>query len=171
MAPSSVQKTSMISVLFVCLGNICRSPAAESIFTHLIKQKGLQDHFTIDSAGTSGYHQGHPADERMRAHAQKRGYQLQGLSRPFHHQDFEQFDIILAMDDSNHHNMACLTSQQKYLDKIHTMMSYAPDLPEKEVPDPYYGGDKGFERVIDILEEACRNLLTSLEKQFPDRLP
>ena len=161
----------MISVLFVCLGNICRSPAAEGIFSHLVTQKGYQKHFTIDSAGTSGYHEGQPADARMREHARKRGYQLTSLSRPFHSLDFEQFDIILAMDDSNQENIAVLTSQQGHLDKIHTMMSFAPDLPEKEVPDPYYGGDKGFERVLDILEEACQNLLTSLEKQFADRLP
>ena len=134
----------------------------------MTEQKGWRKHFTIDSAGTSGYHRGQPADDRMREHALKRGYRLLSRSRPFRHpEDFEQFDYIIAMDDSNHRNLRALTTDRRHLDKIRTMMSYAPDLPEKEVPDPYYGGDKGFERVLDILEEACKNFLTTLEEKLP----
>ena len=158
----------MVSVLFVCLGNICRSPAAEGIFSAMTEKKGLQQYFSIESAGTSGYHQGEPADSRMRQHAQKRGYQLLSRSRPFcHPEDFEQFDYILAMDDSNYQNLLSLTPEEKYHDKIHKMMSYAPNFTEKEVPDPYYSGERGFERVLDILEEACRNFLAELEKKLP----
>ena len=154
----------MTSVLFVCLGNICRSPAAEGIFSALVAKKGWQERFTIDSAGTAGYHQGHPADSRMRQYAQKRGYQLLSRSRVFNApEDFEQFDYILAMDDSNYQNLTALTSKPEHLKKIYKMMSFAPQMPEKEVPDPYYGAERGFERVLDILEEACKNFLASLE--------
>ena len=158
----------MISVLFVCLGNICRSPAAEGIFTAITTQKGWQKYFIIDSAGTSGYHLGQPADHRMREHAQKRGYQLLSRSRPFRHpEDFEQFDYILAMDNSNYQNLTALTSRSEHLKKIYKMMSFAPGMPEKEVPDPYYGGKQGFERVLDILEESCKNFLKKLEDKLP----
>ena len=99
----------MRSVLFVCLGNICRSPAAEGIFSTMAEQRNLRKRLTIDSAGTSGYHRGEPADERMRKHAQKRGYRLLSRSRPFlHPEDFERFDYILAMDDSNYENLRAL---------------------------------------------------------------
>ena len=169
---NSVQNQKMVSVLFVCLGNICRSPAAEGIFSSMVAKKGQQEHFAIDSAGTSGYHMGQPADHRMREHAKKRGYQLLSRSRPFcHPKDFEQFDCILAMDNSNQKNLEALTNDPQYLKKIYTMMSFAPEMPEKEVPDPYYGGDQGFERVLDILEEACKNLLANLEKKLPHPNP
>ena len=158
----------MTSVLFVCLGNICRSPAAEGIFSAMVKRQGLEGRFTIDSAGTSGYHRGQPADARMREHAQRRGYRLTSHSRPFlHPEDFERFDHILAMDDSNHRDLRMLAGGEEHLNKIHKMMSFAPDLPEKEVPDPYYGGEQGFERVLDILEKACKNFLDTLEEELP----
>ena len=158
----------MIRVLFVCLGNICRSPMAEGIFRHLVKQNDLSDHFEIDSAGTSGWHAGEKPDHRMRQTAKAHGLSLEDQrSRQFATSDFTTFDYIIAMDSSNLNNIQQLQSQPTHQQaKVELMRNY--DLLESNpnVPDPYYGGPDGFELVIDLLEDACLNFLTHLKKEL-----
>lgn len=149
-------------VLFVCMGNICRSPAGEGVFRHLVNERGLADQFEIDSAGTTGYHVGEPPDARMTRAASKRGYRLDGASRQFTVQDFTRFDVIIAMDNSNLHNIRRLDPDGSYAEKVHLMLDFHPGKVGQDVPDPYYGGDKGFEKVIDLVEEASQGLLAEL---------
>lgn len=152
-------------VLFVCLGNICRSPAAEGIFQHLVKEKGLQDEFIIDSAGTGGWHVGALPDSRMRAAAKARGISLTSRARQFVTEDFQRFDYILAMDESNFMNIMALKPTGKSpLAKVELMLNHHGNTPLKNVPDPYYGGSQGFEEVLDLLEVACDNLLQKIGK-------
>ena len=152
-------------ILFVCLGNICRSPAAQTIMQQLVDEKGLQDKYEIDSAGTIGFHSGAPADGRMRTHAAKRGYTITHLSRQFKPKyDFDHFDLIIGMDNNNIQTLRNLTSESHHLEKIKKMTSYNKTFKETEIPDPYYGGYEGFEYVLDLLEDACKGLLTELEE-------
>lgn len=154
-----------IKILFVCLGNICRSPSAETIFKHLVAEKGLEDKYEIDSAGTIGFHSGSPADSRMRAHAEKRGYTITSLSRKFTpREDFLKFDLIIGMDNKNIADLKDLTVEDFYLTKIKKMTDYCTIFKEKGIPDPYYGGYDGFEYVLDLLEDSCKGLLTELEE-------
>lgn len=146
-------------VLFVCLGNICRSPAAEGIFRTLAERKGLKNKFLIDSAGTSGYHQGELPDSRMRLHASKRGYDLASRSRKFVQADFERFDYIVVMDDSNYHNVDSLSLSPEERQKIYRMANFLKQSQIDHIPDPYYSGAEGFELVLDLLEDACDGLL------------
>jgi protein-tyrosine phosphatase len=148
-----------MKVLFVCLGNICRSPAAEGVFLHLLQQKGLTDSFQVDSAGTSSFHNGERADERMREHALKRGIELPSRARQFVSKDFQRFDHIVVMDDSNFENCKKLVMHVEEIEKIIKMAAFCPESGENEVPDPYYGGAAGFEKVIDMVTEGCENLL------------
>src|SRR5712692_7040802 len=151
-----------LGVLFVCTGNICRSPTAEAIFRKLASKAGLADAILADSAGTHGYHIGEPPDPRAQAAAAKRGYDLSGLrARRFEQADFERFDLILAMD-RDHHSILLSMARPPAAHKLKLMMSYARRFKEEEVPDPYYGGSRGFERVLDMLEDAARGLLESL---------
>jgi protein-tyrosine phosphatase len=145
------------SVLFVCMGNICRSPAAEGVFRHLVAQAGRDSEFRIDSAGTHGYHVGHPPDSRMRAAAAKRGFRLDSTARRLSLEDFEDFDLIVVMDDDNFMNVSAL--DPGYGAKVVRMSDYCRTEDASHVPDPYYGGSAGFERVLDILEDACAGLL------------
>lgn len=155
-------------ILFVCLGNICRSPSAEAVFKNMVEKAGLSQGFDIDSAGTSGWHAGEPADQRMRSHAQKRGYILNSLSRQFDPStDFDYFDMLIGMDDSNVANMKRMARFTIDRDKLHKMTDFSQDFQYNEVPDPYYGGSEGFELVLDILEDACRGLLGYLIKKTP----
>lgn len=149
----------MYKVLFVCLGNICRSPSAEGVFTHIVDKSNLTDQFTIDSAGTAAYHTGERADHRMRKHALNRGIELTSRARQIDKSDLEEFDYILCMDRSNFRNVSALDSDKRYADKIKMMTDYAKELSYNEVPDPYYGGPQGFELVLDILEDSCEGLL------------
>ncbi|MGK7943057.1 MAG: low molecular weight protein-tyrosine-phosphatase [Microcystaceae cyanobacterium] len=151
-------------LLFVCLGNICRSPSAENIMRHLVEKEGLNDQISCDSAGTSSYHIGSPPDSRMQAAAAKRGIQLVGAARQFQPSDFEAFDLILAMDRSNYRDIVRLDSQQQYKDKVKMMCDYAAHHLEREVPDPYYGGVEGFDRVIDLLLDSCQTLLEEIKE-------
>lgn len=152
-------------LLFVCMGNICRSPAAEGIMQHLINQRGLADRFECDSAGTHGYHVGEPADERMRQHAAQRGYDLTSRSRKVHAaSDFVHFDWIFAMDDRNYHELLALDPAREYSHKIRKMTNFCQRIQSSEVPDPYYGGSAGFELVLDILEDACEHFLEQLPR-------
>jgi protein-tyrosine phosphatase len=159
-------KNQKIKVLFVCLGNICRSPSAEAIFRGFAKKKNLGDQFEIDSAGTSGYHQGEPADARMRRHASKRGYQLTSLSRRFDpERDFDDFDIIIAMDRDNLHDLRQMARNETDEEKLFLMTDFSSAYDYDHVPDPYYGGDQGFELVIDLLEDASDGLFRHLKPE------
>ena len=148
-----------LSILFVCLGNICRSCTAEEVMRTMLKREGLDNIVEVDSAGLISYHQGEQADPRMRAHAQRRGYHITHLSRPVRMTDFEDFDLIIGMDDSNISRLHDLAPSIDAEEKIHRMAEYCTRLAVDHVPDPYYGGAQGFENVIDILEDACEGLL------------
>lgn len=149
-------------ILFVCLGNICRSPTAEGVFRHYVEQAGYGERFEIDSAGTSGHHEGEHADSRMRAHAIRRGYDLTSLSRPISYEDFFKFDYIICMDASNRENLLRLAPTEETASKIRMMTEWLPKPYIDHVPDPYYGGAEGFERVLDIIEDTCPALLQEL---------
>lgn len=148
-----------IKILFVCLGNICRSPAAEGIFKSYIKGKDVEHLFEIDSAGLSGYHEGELPDQRMRAHASRRGYDLTSYSRPVRYDDFEYFDLIVGMDESNRSGLKDLAPTQQAAERIYLMTDFCPDCIMDHIPDPYYGGADGFELVIDLIEQCCEPLL------------
>ena len=147
----------MKSVLFVCMGNICRSPAAEGVFRKLVEDAGRIEEFEIDSAGTHGYHVGHPPDSRMLAAARERGYPLDSRARRLEVEDFREFDYIVTMDDDNYANVSSLDPGGPA--KVVRMVDYCERLAADHVPDPYYGGAQGFEHVLDILEDACAGLL------------
>jgi protein-tyrosine phosphatase len=155
-------------LLFVCLGNICRSPSAENIMRYLVEKEGLSDKILCDSAGTSAYHTGSSPDVRMQAAAAKKGIQLVGQARLFEKSDFEAFDLILAMDNSNYRDILRLDPHNQYRDKVKMMCDYASYHREREVPDPYYGGTDGFDRVIDLLLDSCSGLLKEIreDQQF-----
>lgn len=150
-------------VLFVCLGNICRSPAAEGIFKHLVKGEQLDKYITVDSAGTSGYHNGELPDHRMRRHGSRRGYTFDSLSRKFTARDFDNFDVIIAMDDSNYYNIMALAPDVDSEKKVHRMVEFSKKYVHDHIPDPYYSGADGFELVLDLLEDACDGLLERLK--------
>jgi len=152
-------------VLFVCLGNICRSPGAEAVFRSLVEKEGLSGDFEIDSAGTSGWHEGEPADRRMQYHAEKRGYNLTSLSRPVRPKtDFEGFDYIVAMDRENLEELKRMTPRTGHLTKLFLITDFARKYSYDGIPDPYYGGEKGFELVLDLLEDAGNGLLTYIRR-------
>ncbi len=155
----------MKSVLFVCLGNICRSPSAEAIFKSMVDHENLENEIKVDSAGILGVHSGDKADSRMRAHASKRGYNLESISRKFNPAiDFDQFDLIIGMDDENIADLKRMARTESDLQMIHKMTDFSVKYNYPTIPDPYYGGDKGFELVIDLLEDACSNLLSNIRK-------
>ena len=150
-------------ILFVCLGNICRSPAAEGVFRQLVKERGLEYAFEIDSAGTAGYHAGEPADRRMQQHARKRGINLTSISRKFNPAvDFDKFDWVVAMDNENVSNLKRMARSPEDVAKISKMTDFSKTGNYTEIPDPYYGGSDGFELVLDLLEDACEGLLEKL---------
>ncbi len=153
-------------LLFVCLGNICRSPSAEKIMNHLVKQAKLTDKIICDSAGISNYHIGAAPDRRMTAAAAKRGIQLRGKARQFEVSDFEEFDLILAMDKANYRDILSLDTQGNYGNKVKLMCDFASHHKEIEVSDPYYGGPQGFDNVIDLLLDACDGLLQYVVKEI-----
>lgn len=150
-------------ILFVCLGNICRSPAGEGIFKKMINDTGLSNRIEVDSAGTSGWHQGELPDSRMRQHGSRRGYKFDSLSRKFVSRDFDEFDIILAMDDSNYHNIMRMAPDLESEKKVHRMVEFSRKYNHDHIPDPYYSGADGFELVLDLLEDACEGLLEEIK--------
>ncbi|URD90161.1 Low molecular weight protein-tyrosine-phosphatase [Musa troglodytarum] len=188
-------ETEPFSVLFVCLGtlsrfpksisysgssdfsladllsgNICRSPAAEAVFTDLVRKRGAESKFKIDSAGTIGFHEGNSADPRMRAAAKRRGIDVTSISRPIRPSDFREFDLILAMDMRNREDILSAYGRRRSKEplpedaskKVKLMCSFCKKHNEAEVPDPYYGGPQGFEKVLDLLEDACESLFDSI---------
>lgn len=154
-------------LLFVCLGNICRSPAAENIMNHLVEQASLCEHVVCDSAGTAGYHIGNSPDQRMAAAAASSlGIKLCGQARKFKKSDFENFDLILAMDRENYQDILFLDPSGQYGDKVRLMCGFCSRHTTKEVPDPYYGGPEGFNHVIDLLLDACNGLLHHVTQEL-----
>ena len=153
-----------ISVLFVCLGNICRSPAAEAIFLKLISEKGISSKFIVDSAGTGSWHVGKKADSRMRFAAKSRNIFISSNARQIQEDDFHKFNYLVVMDNSNFNNVMDLKNQVKGSDfaKILKIQDFSSIFAEKEVPDPYFGGDAGFDHVLDILEDSVSCFLESI---------
>jgi protein-tyrosine phosphatase len=152
-----------MKLLFVCLGNICRSPAAENIMNHLAAEAGVGKQFECDSAGTGNYHKGSSPDRRMQAAAVNRNIPMIGSARQFTKHDFTNFDLILAMDRDNYQNILDLDPQGQYRDKVKLMCDFATQHSDTEVPDPYFGGAEGFDYVIDLLTDACGGLLSQLK--------
>lgn len=155
---------SKYKVLFVCLGNICRSPAAHGIFEHIVRERGLQDVIEVDSAGTYGGHRGELPDRRMRNAAMYRGYALMHRSRQVSSLDFLDFDLIIAMDDQNYEDLMHLAPSVEATHKIKRMAKYLTTHSISYIPDPYYMGIEGFTLVLDLLEEGCANLVDSILK-------
>ncbi len=156
----------MIRVLFVCLGNICRSPTAEGVFRKLVQEQGLHEHIEIDSAGTHAYHIGHAPDARAQEAARRRGVDLSGLrGRQATSRDIQTFDYVLAMDRENYENLLDICPEG-IEHKIRLFMEYAPGWPERDVPDPYFGGATGFDRVLDMIEQASAGLLEDIRKRL-----
>jgi len=150
------------SILFVCLGNICRSPTAHGVFESMLVNSGLDQHISVDSAGTGAYHVGNKPDSRMMKAAKNRGFDLSYLrARAVHQNDFEDFDLILAMDEANYEDLLeiCPSHNQH---KVQMFLRYAKNTSVKFVPDPYYGGPEGFEEVLDLVEKSCQGLINLL---------
>ena len=154
-----MNEISPLSVLFVCLGNICRSPTAHGVFEHLVHEQQLQGSIAVDSCGTGDWHIGSPPDARATAEALKRGYKLSELrARQLRPEDFDQFDYILAMDDVNHRQLSrwCPDGQEE---RLHLFLDFSDSHKGADVPDPYYGGENGFEDVLDLIEAGAMGLL------------
>jgi protein-tyrosine phosphatase len=157
-------RSGRVGVLFVCTGNICRSPSAEAVFRKLVDDAGLSDAIVADSAGTHDYHVGEPPDLRAQDAAAERGYDLSPLrARKIERADFQRFDLIVAMD-RGHLGILSRMAERASTHKLKLMMSYASGFGERDVPDPYYGGPKDFERVLDMLEDAARGLLEAIRR-------
>jgi protein-tyrosine phosphatase len=152
-------------VLFVCLGNICRSPLAESVFRHLARERGVEHLFEIDSAGTSGWHDGEPPDARSVATARARGVEVCGASRKLTGEDLHHFDYVIGMDRENRANIARLQAASGGGARVHLLREWDPQADLPDVPDPYHGGTRGFEDVHDIVERSCAALLDDLLEQ------
>ena len=141
------------------MGNICRSPTGEGVLNHLIQAQHLEKQIVCDSAGTIGYHSGNPPDSRMTAAARNRGITLRGQARQIKHQDLIDFDLILTMDDENLHNVQALDPSGTYHHKIKPFCTFCKTYPDEEVPDPYYGGNAGFEHVLDLIQEGSTHII------------
>jgi len=156
-------------VLFVCLGNICRSPSAEAVFNNLIQEKNIADEYEVDSAGTSAWHQGEQADPRMKLHAKKRNINITSISRPIVPAiDFDHFDYIIAMDNDNLMDMKEMAPRKEHWGKIFLMTDFSSNNHYKAVPDPYYSGPEGFELVLDLLEDATEGFLSFTQNQHQE---
>jgi protein-tyrosine phosphatase len=152
----------MKRILFLCMGNICRSPAGHCVFQHLVDQAGLTDQFEIESAGTIGFHVGSPPDLRMQQSMRSRDIPIIGTAKQLKLDDLKHFDLILAMDEENLQGARSLDPSSELHSKIKLFCDYCTQHDETEVPDPYYGGGSGFEKVLDLIEDGCANLLEEL---------
>ncbi|HEX8395025.1 MAG TPA: low molecular weight protein-tyrosine-phosphatase [Longimicrobium sp.] len=154
-----------IRVLFVCMGNICRSPLAEAVFRHQVRERGLEDRFVIDSAGTSGYHRGAAPDRRSTETAMRRGIVLEGRSRALTAADLRRFDYVIAMDTENMEGIRLLEERSGGTARVHRLREWDPDPGHGDVPDPYYGGPRGFDEVHDIVERGVTGLLEHIVRE------
>lgn len=159
----TISAESPFKICFVCLGNICRSPTAEGVFQHLVNERGHQSYFEIDSAGTSAYHVGEPANSKSQQTANKHGITIHSKARQFEDVDLEYYDLILAMDRQNLSNLKRMDARGQYDYKVGMLRDYDPQPGDGEVPDPYYGGIQGFENVFQIVKRSCNRLLDQLE--------
>ena len=154
-----------VQVLFVCMGNICRSPTAHGVFRKMVIDEGLSDFIEIDSAGTHAYHVGNPPDTRAQHTANTRGIDLSDLrARQARSEDFEEFDYVIAMDKDNYRSLK-LISPKGMVDKLYLFLDFAPSIRQREVPDPYYGGPEGFEKVFDMVDAAAKGLLLDIRQK------
>ena len=154
-----------VAISFVCTGNICRSPTAEAVMRHLVREARLDGAIEIDSAGTGSWHAGEERDERSQSVGLRRGTPLSGVARQFRHSDFQRFDYVLALDRENFADLVRLAPDAQARAKVHLLRGFDPaSPPQSDVPDPYYGNIDGFERVFDICEAACRGLLDHLRR-------
>jgi protein-tyrosine phosphatase len=154
-----------VRLLFVCLGNICRSPTAEGTMRALVREAGMDDRIELDSAGTGGWHVGSPPDERATAAAAGRGIALEGAARQVSASDFDDFNLMIAMDSANLSDLRDLASDDRQREKVRLLREFEPDgagMGDLDVPDPYYGPGNGFERVLDMVETSCRGLLAQI---------
>ncbi len=155
----------MVKILFVCMGNICRSPTAEGIFRQKVVEAGLEDMIQIDSAGTIAYHAGRPPDARAQEAARRRGIDLSSQrARKVLAADFEHFDFVIAMDSDNRYDLEAICPPE-FANRLHMFLKFARNSRETDVPDPYYGGERGFETVLDLVEAASEGLLQHLKDQ------
>lgn len=157
-------------ILFVCLGNICRSPAAEGIFRAIVDENGATDRFEIDSAGIGNWHAGQLPDNRMRVHARRRGYDLTHRARQVREADFDDFDLIIGMDSGNISDLRSLAPTPEAMAKIKPMAHWLRSIATRYdyIPDPYYEGAEGFELVLDLLQDACSNLYREMTEDSAD---
>ena len=153
-----------MKILFVCMGNICRSPAAENVMRHLLRREGLEKSCIVDSAGTIGFHTGNPPDARMRQAGTARGIEISGKARQIKAADLTAFDLILVADRDNLRDVEALAAQVENPNPVRLFCEFCTEHTEKEVPDPYYGGASGFELVLDLLEDGCEELI----RQYKD---
>jgi protein-tyrosine phosphatase len=150
-------------ILFVCMGNICRSPTAEGVMRRLLDEAGLADRVDVESAGTGGWHVGEPPDERATAAAGRRGVTLAGEARQVRRSDFRDFDLLIAMDRANLRELLAIAPDEEAAEKVRLLREFDPaSAGDLDVPDPYFGGGRGFEMVLDLVEAACRGLLDEL---------
>jgi protein-tyrosine phosphatase len=155
-----------IKVLFVCMGNICRSPTAHGVFRQLVIDENLVEYIEIDSAGTHAYHVGNPPDSRAQQTAHSRGIDLSDLTaRQARSEDFHEFDYVLAMDTDNFRGLKAICPAGRE-ERLYMFLDFAPNVKAKEVPDPYYGGPSGFEKVFDMVDEASRGLLEDIKSRY-----
>jgi protein-tyrosine phosphatase len=159
-----------VRILFVCMGNICRSPTAEGVMRRLLRDEGLEDRIEVESAGTGGWHAGEPPDRRATEAAARRGVTLEGAARQLRVEDFEAFDLLIAMDRENLGGMLAIAPDEAAASRVRLLREFDPEsagAPDLDVPDPYYGGDRGFETVLDLVHAACRGLLNELRAAEP----
>jgi protein-tyrosine phosphatase len=150
-------------ILFVCMGNICRSPTAEGVMRHLLEDAGLADRVEVESAGTGGWHAGEPPDERATLAARRRGVTLEGAARQIRAADFRDFDLLIALDRANLRELLAQAPDEDAAEKVRLLREFDPAASgDLDVPDPYYGGDRGFETVLDMVDAACRGLIDEL---------
>jgi protein-tyrosine phosphatase len=155
-----------MKILFVCMGNICRSPTAEGVMRRLVEQAGLEDRIEIESAGTGGWHVGEPPDERATLAAGRRGVTLAGAAQQVTRDDFRRFDLLIALDRANLRELLALAPDEDAAEKVRLLREFDPAAAGVlDVPDPYYGGDRGFETVLDMVEAACRGLLDEVAER------